>query len=179
MAIRFFILQAHYRSTLDFSNEALQASEKGYQRLMAGLELLGKIRPVSGGTLNPSELEAACADAMNDDLNTPMVIAHLFDGLKMIHQAYEAKEGFTEENLERMRRLYRSYLSDLLGLQEPSVAEEHHEALLNYLIQFVCDLRLEAKAAKDYAASDRIRNKLSELGVEIRDKKDGCDWTIK
>ena len=179
MAIRFFILQAHYRSTLDFSNEALQASEKGYQRLMAGLELLGKIRPVAGGTLNPSELEAACADAMNDDLNTPMVIAHLFDGLKMIHQAYEAKEGFSEENLERMRRLYRSYLSDLLGLQEPSVAEEHHEALLNYLIQFVCDLRLEAKAAKDYAASDRIRNKLSELGVEIRDKKDGCDWTIK
>ncbi len=179
MAIRFFILQAHYRSTLDFSNEALQASEKGYQRLMAGLALLEKIPPVANGTLDPSELEAACAEAMNDDLNTPMVIAHLFDGLKMVHLAYEGKAGFTEAHLERMRGLYRGYLSDLLGLQEPSVAEAHHEALLNYLIQFVCDLRLEAKAAKEYATSDRIRNKLAELGVEIRDKKDGCDWTIK
>ncbi len=179
MAIRFFILQAHYRSTLDFSNEALQASEKGYQRLMAGMELLNKLQPAASGALNPSELEAACAEAMNDDLNTPIVIAHLFDGLRMIHQAWETKDGFTEENLARMQQLYRLYLVDLLGLQEPSVMGRGQEELLSFLIQFVCDLRQEAKASKDYASSDRIRNKLAELGVEIRDKKDGCDWSIK
>ena len=178
MAVRFFILQAHYRSTLDFSNEALMASEKGLQRLMAGIELLNKLQPSDSGDLDPSALESACYEAMNDDLNTPIVIANLFEGLKMIHQAYEGKGGFNAENLEKTRRIYNLFFVDLLGLKS-SKNSGTHEDLLKYLINFICDLRVEAKASKDYSTSDRIREKLSELGVEIKDRKDGYDWSLQ
>jgi len=178
MAIRFFILQAHYRSTVDFSNEALQASEKGLTRLMEGIRTLNRITPSATGTAALEGFESDCYQALCDDLNSPVVIALLFDGLRHINAAFNGQGSLSASDLEMLRRVYHTFVFDILGLRDEQAGDNHGE-LLEYLIGYLLDIRQEAKAAKDYATSDKIRKKLSELGVDIKDRKDGADWSFR
>ncbi len=178
MAIRFFILQAHYRSTVDFTNEALQASEKGLQRLMTAMEILSGLKASPAGSVSPGDLEERCTQAMNDDLNSPVLLAHLFDSLKIIHLVHEGKETINHSDLETLKRIYHTFVYEVLGLTEEKKTTGHEE-LLDYLIGQVLEIRQKAKDNKDYAGSDKIRNKLAKLGVEIKDRKDGAEWSFK
>lgn len=177
MTIRFFILQAHYRSTLDFSNEALQAAQKGMDRLFEAYHTLDKLSVSAVSTVHPEELEQKCADAMNDDLNSPMVIAHLFDAVKTINSIYAGNESIDAAGLAKMKEIFKTYIFDLLGLKEEKAGSENNQ-LTSDLIELLLNLRMNAKAAKDFATSDKIRAELNRLGVEVKDKKDGFEWKI-
>jgi cysteinyl-tRNA synthetase len=177
MAVRFFILQAHYRSTVDFSNEALQASEKGWQRLMEGIRILDKLMPSKVSSLSTCDIGQKCYQAMNDDLNSPMVIAHLFDGLRIIHLLNEGKETLSETDLNALKTVYHQFVWDILGLKDEQSINQHTE-LLNGLVNYVLEMRMQAKANKDFATSDQIRDTLNRLGVVVKDKKNGFDWKI-
>ena len=177
MTIRFFILQAHYRSTLDFSNEALQAAEKGLDRLMKAVETLGKLTPSAVSTVEVDDLRERYEEAMNDDLNSPLVIAALFDWVRIINQIYEKQQSITAEDLDRLRVLVHTVVFDVLGLCDEKAAEA--DDLVTPLVEMLLDVRAEAKAAKNWAASDRIRDRLNEIGIRVKDRKDGCDWEIE
>ena len=180
MTIRFFVLQAHYRSTLDFSNEALQAAEKGLDRLMKGVETLNKIKPAATSTVNPSELEERCAAAMADDLNSPMVISALFDWVRIINQLSDGQQTITAEDLETLKAVVRRYVFDILGLRdEKSASSQGGKDLVTPLVNMLLDMRMEAKANKDWGTSDKIRNALTEIGIRVKDRKDGYDWEIE
>ncbi|MBR7169822.1 MAG: cysteine--tRNA ligase [Alistipes sp.] len=179
MTIRFFVLQAHYRSTLDFSNEALQAAEKGLDRLMKGIEALGKIKPATTSTANPAELERRCAEAMADDLNSPMVISALFDWVRTINSAIEGKESFTAEDLEALKATIHRYAFEVLGLQDERTTATTGRDRVTLLVEMLLEERLKARAAKDWAASDRIRDGLAAAGIRVKDRKDGTDWELE
>jgi cysteinyl-tRNA synthetase len=178
MTIRFFILQAQYRSTVDFSNEALQAAEKGFQRLMNAVQTLHKIKPSETSTVDISMLQEKCYEAISDDLNTPIVIANLFDGVRWINSIAEGLETISSDDLDRLKSLYQTFVFEILGLTgEISAQTGNH--LVGELIDMVLTMRMDAKASKDFKASDRIRDELLKLGVVVKDKKDGFDWEIK
>ena len=177
MTIRFFVLQAHYRSTLDFSNEALQAAEKGLDRLMKGVETLGKIVPSAVSTVEVSDLENRFREAMDDDLNSPMVISALFDWVRQINQLRDGQQTITAPDLDRLRTLVHTIVSDVLGLRDEKGGEGRD--LVAPLVEMLLDIRTEAKAARDWATSDRIRDRLTEIGIRVKDRKDGCDWEIE
>ena len=182
MTIRFFILQAHYRSTLDFSNAALQAAEKGFDRLMKGVETLGKLKPsaTSSEGISVAELEQRCADAMNDDLNSPMVISALFDYVRIINQVAEGQATISAEDLEQMRRVFNLYVFDVLGLRnEKQEGASAGGDMLSKVVDMILAVRQDAKAAKDWATSDKIRNELTAIGIRVKDRKDGVDWEIE
>ncbi len=180
MTIRFFVLQAHYRSTLDFSNEALQAAEKGLDRLMKGIETLAKIKPSAVSTSDPAELERRCAEAMADDLNSPMVISALFDWVRIVNQAVDGQQTFTEADLEKLKSVFHRYTFDILGLRdEKSAGAACGRDYVTPLVEMLLDERLKARAAKDWAASDRIRDGLAAAGIRVKDRKDGCDWELE
>ncbi len=176
MTIRFFILQAHYRGTLDFSNEALISAEKGLERLFRGMDTLEKIRATQDG-YKAEQLKQKLYKALNDDLNTPVLISHLFDGLKQINQLKEGKISIDDKNLEELKKLYHDFVINILGLTKEK--KEEGSGLTSELIDTILRLRLEAKQNKDFETSDRIRDALSALGIEIKDKKDGSDWEIR
>jgi len=180
MTIRFFIMQAHYRSTLDFSNEALQAAEKGYRRMMAAMEVLQKLQANGNAneSVNIAELKAKCYEAMNDDFNSPILIAHLFDSVKIINSIKDGKAKIDEANLSMLKKLYLDFVKDVLGL----IAEEEAESqddLSSKLIETLLELRKQAKENKDYQTADNIRNQLAEIGVILKDTKDGVEWDIE
>ncbi|MFC2129435.1 cysteine--tRNA ligase [Bacteroidota bacterium] len=177
MTIRFFILQAHYRSTLDFSNEALQSSEKGLQRLLAAVSLLGQLEPAAENKVQVDKLKAKCDAAMNDDLNTPILIAHLFDGAKMINSIHDGKLSIDKNNLEGLQALYANYVFEVLGLKSAR-AEEASDDLSGDLIDSILQIRQAAKVRKDWDTADEVRNALQALGITIKDRKDGADWEI-
>ena len=177
MTIRFFILQAHYRSTLDFSNEALQAAEKGLDRLMKAASTLGKLTPSPASTVNVSDLESRCYEAMGDDLSTPMVISALFDWVRIINQIYEGQTTINAEDLERLKAVFGLFVFDILGLRDDSVGD--NSVLLSSLIDMVLYMRTKAKESKDWATSDMIRDRLSAMGVRVKDRKDGYDWELE
>ena len=180
MTIRFFVLQAHYRSTLDFSNEALQAAEKGLDRLMKGIETLSKLRPAAVSPGDPAVLERRCAEAMADDLNSPMVISALFDWVRIVNQAAEGVQTFTEADLEKLRSLFARYAFDILGLRdEKATGTASGRDYITPLVEMLLDERLKARAAKDWAASDRIRDGLAAAGIRVKDRKDGSDWELE
>jgi len=176
--VRFFILQAHYRSTLDFSNEALLSSEKGLQRLLAAWALLATLKPGDEGSTELDELEKRCAEAMNDDINTSLLIGHLFDGVKLINTVAAGGSSLSENQLLRLKKLFDDYAGTVLGLEIPQSGGGGQEKS-NELVEALLTLRTEAKAKKDWATSDQIRDLLSELGVLIKDRKDGVDWEWK
>jgi cysteinyl-tRNA synthetase len=178
MTIRFFILQAHYRSTADFSNEALQAAEKGLGRLMKAIEILHKISPSESSSLDIGDLKNSCYTAMNDDLNSPMVIAHLFDGVRMINTIYDGKATISESDLAGLKALYNTFVFEILGLRNETPAQDNNNQLLNRAVDLILRLRLEAKNNKDWTMSDRIRNELHQIGIEVKDRKDGFEWQI-
>ena len=176
MTIRFFILQAHYRSTVDFSNEALQASEKGLQRLMEAYHRLQQLKPSAQSTVDVKGLAAKCEEAMNDDLNTPVVISHLFDAAKSINSVYDGKGTISQEDLDNLKAVFKLYAEDLLGLRDEQ-AQDSNEAYKK-AVDLLLDLRLEAKKNKDWEKSDKIRNALTEAGFSIKDTKDGYEWSL-
>lgn len=178
MTVRFFILQAHYRSTVDFSNEALQASEKGLQRLMAGIRTLNGLKSSEKSTVDVDGIALGCYRAMNDDLNSPIVIAHLFDGLRTINLLHDGKETVSETDLQQLKQVYHNFVFDILGLKDEKQADNQME-LVNGLVNHILEIRMQAKAGKDFATSDKIRNMLNDLGIEVKDRKDGYDWNIR
>ena len=178
MTIRFFTLQAHYRSTVDFSNEALQAAEKGLARLMDAVHGLDKITPAATSTIDVKSLRAKCYEAMNDDLNSPIVIAHLFDGAKMVNNILAGNDSITAEDLKELKETFHLFCFDILGLQEDNASNEEREAAFGKVVDMLLEERSKAKANKDWATSDKIRNELTALGFEIKDGKDGSEWKL-
>ena len=177
MTVRFFILQAHYRSTVDFSSEALQASEKGLSRLMEGVARLQKLKPSATSSIDTTGFRAKCEEAMCDDLNTPIVIAHLFDAMKAINLAHDGKETISEDDLNELKAVYQLYIVDLLGLKSEDQVAGTNEAYKK-AIDLLLNMRMEAKQNKDWVTSDKIRNSLTEFGFEIKDTKEGFEWKI-
>jgi len=177
MTVRFFMAQSHYRSTLDFSNEALQASEKGFERLMDGYARLQKLSASAASSVETASLRAKCEDAMNDDFNTPIAISHLFDALKAINLVHDGKETINATDLEELKAVFKAFIEDVLGLKSENDAGSGNEAYKK-AIDLLLNMRLEAKLNKDWATSDKIRNELTALGFEIKDTKDGFEWKI-
>lgn len=176
MTIRFFILQAHYRSTLDFSNEALKAAEKGYEKLIKSIETLSKIEVSSKSDIDVSTLKKEALEAMCDDMNSSVAIATLFNWTKIINSLHDKKISITKEDLETLTSDMKFVMGELLGL-EISV-ESDNKKILSGLVEMILDMRMEAKNNKQWAVSDMLRDKLTELGVKVKDRKDGFDWEI-
>ncbi|OFX86052.1 MAG: cysteine--tRNA ligase [Bacteroidetes bacterium GWF2_33_16] len=176
MVIRFFMAQSHYRSTLDFSNEALQGAEKGFYKLMKAGETLNKLTSAHESTVNIKELEENCYKAMNDDFNSPILVSHLFEAVRIINLVNDSKEMINLEDLERLKKLFKVFVFDILGLKD-DLAKESSD-LTGNLIDLILNLRLDAKKNKDFATSDKIRNHLTDMGVVIKDTKDGFEWEI-
>jgi len=177
MTVRFFMAQSHYRSTLDFSNEALQASEKGFERLMDGYARLQKLQASATSSIETSNLRSKCEEAMNDDFNTPIVIAHLFEALKAINLVSDGKGTISAKDLEELKAVFGAFIEDVLGLKAEGETSGGNEAYKG-AIDLLLNMRLEAKQNKDWATSDKIRNELTALGFEIKDTKDGFEWKI-
>ena len=177
MTIRFFILQAHYRSTVDFSNEALQAAEKGYQRLMQAYKTLASLRPSKTSSVDISKYKQNCYDAINDDFNTPIVIAHLFEAVKTINSVHDGKETLTQADIDALKQLFDVFAFEILGLTDESASE--NAAVINGLMDVILDIRAKAKTNKDWTTSDAIRDKLKEVGITVKDGKDGATWNIE
>ena len=182
MTIRFFILQAHYRSTVDFGNEALQAAKKGLDRLMDAVKQLERIEP-AGKKANIKEdyaleLEKKCYEAMDDDLNSPIVISNLFEACRVINTLADKKDTITAEGLETLTRVFRTFCFDILGLQAEENGNAEREAAFGAAVDLLLELRAQAKEAKDWATSDKIRNSLAELGFLVKDTKDGATWKL-
>jgi cysteinyl-tRNA synthetase len=178
MTIRFFILQAHYRSPLDFSNEALQASEKGYQRLMKSLVTLEKLTPSTQSTEDIQSLKSKCYEALNDDLNSPILISHLFDAVRIINSVHDKKETLTANDINALRELLHTFIFDVLGLLPENDAQSGNKVIAN-LIEIIIDLRKEARNNKDWATSDKLRDALAQAGVNIKDTKEGVSWELE
>lgn len=182
MTIRFFILQAHYRGTVDFSNEALQGAEKALQRMLEGYKRLQDLKPSATSSADISGIEKACQEAMDDDLNTPMVIAALFDGCRIINQVNDGKATLTEADINELKRVFNTYLVDILGIRVDAGGSGESNSQLESLgkaVDLLLELRGEAKAKKDWATADKVRDKLAEYGFAVKDTKDGFEWSIK
>ena len=182
MVIRFFILQAHYRSTVDFSSEALEAAEKGLQRMQEAYARLQKIQPsqtTSNDLQTISNLRTRCQEAMDDDLNTPFVIAALFDSTRAINTVHDGKGTISEADLKELREVWKTFAIDILGLRlEEQGGDAGKQKAFNGAIDLLLGIRLQAKQNKDWATSDKIRNELTALGFQIKDTKDGFEWSI-
>ena len=176
MTIRFFILQAHYRSTVDFSNEALQAAQKGYERLMQAYHTLGKLQPSKSSSVDVKGYREKCYEAMNDDLNTPIVISHLFDAAKVINTVNDHNATLTQADIDELKSVFDTFVFDVMGLRDE--ASSDNTALIDGLMQMILDMRATAKANKDWATSDKIRDSLGSLGVIVKDGKDGATWSL-
>ena len=177
MTIRFFILQAHYRSTIDFSNAALQAAEKGFNKMMNAMETLQKLTPSKKSTYNVNELEQNCYAAMNDDFNTPILIAHLFDGVRIINSVKDGKESITSSGLEKLKNIFTTFVTDILGFV--SAKESSENDLTNEVMELVLKLRTNAKTNKDFDSADLIRDELDKAGIQIKDSREGSSWELK
>ena len=181
MTIRFFILQAHYRSTVDFSNEALQASQKGLERLMEAFAQIERVEPTEGGALTEAyaeELTQKCYEALDDDFNSPIVISHLFDACRTINQLVDRKQTITPSGLEALRQTLNVFVHDILGLRTEAQGGSQREEAFGAAVDMLLELRAKAKAAKDWATSDAIRDRLAELGFEVKDTKEGATWRL-
>ena len=183
MAIRFFILSAHYRGTVDFSNDALVASEKGLERLMNGLADLERIQPQADCDAETkkvvNELRQKCYDAMNDDLATPLVISHLFEACSVVNKLLDHKATICQDCLEELKSTMRLFAFDILGLADEKAANnEAREEAYGKVVDMVLDLRSKARANKDWATCDQIRDALKAAGFEVKDTKDGCVWKL-
>ena len=178
MTIRFFILQAHYRSTVDFSNEALQASEKGLQRLLEAVDGLDRIKTSAASDVEVQSIRTKCHEAMNDDLNSPIVISHLFESARIVNNVLAGNNKLSEADLKELKDTFHLFLFDILGLKEETGSSDGREAAYGKVVDMLLEQRMQAKANKDWAMSDKIRNELTALGFEIKDTKDGFEWKL-
>ncbi|WMI67935.1 cysteine--tRNA ligase [Mangrovimonas sp. YM274] len=173
---RFFMLQAHYRSVLDFTNNGLLASEKGFYRLMDAINVLDSITPSGNSTFNVLEWKQSCYDAMNDDFNTPILVANLFEAVKFINQLKEGSASISEEDLKTLKETIHAFVFDILGLVNVT-SEDSGTDKLSGAVELLIKLRQEARANKDFAMSDKIRDELAEAGIQLKDGKDGTTFT--
>ena len=180
MTIRFFILQAHYRSTVDFSNDALQAAEKGLARLLDAYASLEKLKASESFSVDIKGLRAKCFEAMNDDLNTPIVISHLFDATRAINSVKDGKDTISEADLQELREVFHLFIFGLLGLRDEARSGEENGSIEAFgkAMDLLLSIRQQAKANKDWATSDKIRNELTALGFTIKDTKEGTEWKL-
>lgn len=178
MTIRFFILQAHYRSTVDFSNEALQASEKGLERLLDALGRMDSIKVSSTSDVDLKDLRAKMYEAMNDDLNTPIVISYLFEASKIINNVVAGNAKIDEAGLAELKDLFQVFFFELLGMKTEASSSDQREEAYSKVVDMLLDQRSKAKENKDWATSDLIRNELTALGFDIKDTKEGSEWKL-
>lgn len=177
MTIRFFILQAHYRSTLDFSNEALGAAEKGLKRLLDAQRNIKKIIPSKENSVNIEEIKNKCIEAMCDDLNTPIVISYLFEASTIINKLIEGSEKIDEKGLKELNELFEDWLVEVLGIKDEQ--NSNMMPTIEGLVKMIIELRKQARENKDWKKSDELRDQLSSLGVKIKDGKDGVSWSLE
>jgi cysteinyl-tRNA synthetase len=171
------MLQAHYRSILDFSNDAIIAAEKGFNRMMEAMDLLENIPTSQQSTINLSQWVQSCYDAMNDDFNTPILIAQLFEGVKYVHLIKDQKEFITIEDKNLLKTTLHQFITDVLGITIAQNTEDQSN-LTDGLVQLLIEMRMEARINKNFALSDQIRDQLLVLGVQLKDGKDGTTYTI-
>ncbi|MBA0884710.1 cysteine--tRNA ligase [Flavobacterium undicola] len=174
---RFFMLQAHYRSILDFSDEAIVAAEKGYKRLMEAIDSLSQIKVSPNSSLDIANWKQLCYDAMNDDFNTPILIAQLFEGVRFINLLKENKETISAADLETLSTTIHSFAFDVLGLENQKTADSSNDKLEG-AINMLIAMRNKARADKDFAMSDHIRDQLLALGIQLKDSKEGTSFSI-
>ncbi len=178
MAVKFFMMQTHYRSTLDFSNEALQASEKGYARLMNAIKTMDSLKTSNTSTSNISELKKNCYEAMNDDFNSPILVANLFEGARIINSVNDGKESITADDLNTLKILMHTFTFDVLGLKSEHSNTTTDKALQG-VMEIILDIRKDIKAKKEFEASDKLRDNLNKIHITIKDTKDGATWSIQ
>lgn len=177
MAVRFFMLQTHYRSTLDFSNEALQASEKGFERLMDSYKTLQGLKASGSSDENIAALQAKCYEAMNDDFNTSVLIAHLFDAARIVNSANDKKLNLTQADIDLLKKIYEDFVFDVLGLKHEE-SNGRMDKAFSQVMDLVLEMRAKAKTGKDFKLSDEIRDKLLAAGIQIKDSKEGTTWKV-
>ena len=177
MTIRFFGLQTHYSSTLDFSNEALTASEKGFRKLMEAMRTIEKIVPAEKSTYDVNAFRQRCFDAMNDNLNSPILVAELFDGVRIINSSRDGSEKLTAPDIALLKTTMNEFIHEVLGLKD-DVAENAGSAT-DGLMQLIIKIRSESRVKKDFATSDLVRDELGKLNIVLKDSKDGTGWEIK
>ncbi len=181
MTIRFFILQAHYRGTVDFSNEALKASEKALGRMLEGYRRLQELTPSAESTIDVSNIRRKCYEAMDDDMNTPIVIANLFDALRLVNQVKDGHAKATQADIDELKAVFDIFLVDILGVRtEMAGSGDNGEALRPFeqAMDLLLEMRAKAKANKDWATSDLIRDRLAAIGFTVKDTKDGAEWKL-
>ena len=174
---RFFMMQAHYRSILDFSDDAILASEKGYNRLMEAVNLINNLKPSSSSSIDIKKWKQQCYDAMNDDFNTPILIANLFEGVKFINLINDGKESLTIEDLNKFKTTIDTFVYDVLGLENNADGADNSNKL-GGVVEILLQLRKEARENKDWALSDRIRDELIALGIQLKDGKEGTTFSV-
>jgi cysteinyl-tRNA synthetase len=178
MTIRFFILQAHYRGTLDFSNEALKAAEKGLKRLFRAYNQIDKLAASDESSFNVNEISDKCEKALADDLNTPIVISHLFEAANLIGNIENGSERISENDKATLKNTIETYATDILGLM-PEEDGQGQSDKLKPVVDLLLDIRMESKKNKDFATADKIRDELKAAGIIVRDRKDGYDWEVE
>jgi cysteinyl-tRNA synthetase len=188
MTIRFFILQAHYRSTLDFSNEALLAAEKGLKKLIAGYETLERLMPSPPAPLPGGEgsglyqegrvaaLVQGCYDALNDDFNSPIVIAQLFEAVRIINSVQDKKETLTDSELLSLKNMFDTFLFDILGVNNEKSGDQRE--VIDGLMELIISIRQKSRISKDWGTSDQIRDALQKLNIVVKDGKEGTTWGV-
>ena len=177
--VRFFILQAHYRSVLDFSNEALLASEKGYNKLMESVRILETLNPSSNTSdFNVASWKENCYNAMNDDFNSPILIAELFSVVKFINQVKDGSSTVSKKDLEIIMNTVKIFVFEILGLQNVNEAENQYKEKLEETLELLIKMRSDARANKDFELSDKIRIELDEIGIQLKDSKGGTTFKI-
>ena len=181
MTIRFFILQAHYRSTLDFSDGALQAAEKGFERLVNAVHALRGIAVSDVSSVEVESIERGCMEALFDDLNTPVALAHLFEGVKLVGQLQAGSATISRNDQARLIAIFERIAGDILGLRLEHEGESRGEddSAFDTAMRLVLEYRAAAKVARDYAKADAIRNALNEAGIEVQDRAGGATWSRK
>jgi cysteinyl-tRNA synthetase len=183
MIIRFFILQAHYRSPLDFSNEALQAAEKGMKKLFEAGKSLQRLlvsppedNIFSSTGVNVEEVKKSCYDAMDDDFNSPILIASLFEIVRIVNSVVDKKERLSKTDLLEISELYNTFVFEVLGLSDENTG--NNADMINGLMNLIIELRAQVRANKDYATSDKIRDELGKLRIQVKDGKEGATWSV-
>jgi cysteinyl-tRNA synthetase len=174
---RFFMMQAHYRSILDFTNDGIVAAEKGFNRLMEGLDLLTDLKSNSTSSIDIPTWVNSCYDAMNDDFNTPILIANLFEGIKYVNLVNDGKETLTASDIQLLSETLNAFTFEVIGIKEGNTTDNHSDKLEG-VVEMLIQMRLEARANKNFALSDQIRDQLLALGIQLKDGKEGTTFTF-
>ncbi len=170
------MLQAHYRSPLDFSNEALIAAEKGLKKLLEALQSLEKLTPSATSTSDIKALKENCYTAMDDDFNSPILISHLFEGVRIINSVKDNKESISKEDLDILKETMNTFVFEILGLKDEAVGG--NDDLVNELMNTIIAIRQNARQNKDWGTADLIRDNLAKLKITVKDTKDGSEWSV-